>query len=181
VPLGEEMGGGASFVKYIVLFSNISHVAFKYNKTKTKTNCVLIKLGSGGELSDIGINDVLNLIIVKDLFTRFDLRSEGVMSPMQFHQALRYFGLFYSHMQVCAVLENFWQERGTVLEHHMDIDLETFLRLLIGYKRYEPVRDLNIGVWYQRPSLIADVIARVCYPLIYVLRCFIFALILDSY
>jgi len=124
----------------------------------------------------------MNIIIVRDIFSKFDQNDLGIISISEFQHALRHFGYFYSHLQMCALMEAFWQYHGTLLEHHMsDIDLETFLRVLIGHKQYEPFKDIHTEIMNRKPSIVCDIFARMIYPFLFCARCFIFWCLLSSY
>jgi hypothetical protein len=128
----------------------------------------------------LGITDVMNIITIRDLYTKFDEYDEGIITINELQKAFQYFGYFYSHLQTCAIMESFWQCHHTTLEHHREIDLETFLRILINFK--EPFRiDMNKTIFEEKPSIICDYLARIAYPILIFTKCLVFWLMLSSY
>mmetsp|Transcript_67393 Transcript_67393/g.132132 ORF Transcript_67393/g.132132 Transcript_67393/m.132132 type:complete len:678 (-) Transcript_67393:196-2229(-) len=129
-------------------------------------------------VSTLGIRDADIISYVEGIFIKFDADGSGSMSPRELQLALRFFGVYFSKIQTCELVQSFRESQGSSFKEEPTLDITSFLCLLIELKKFEPMDHFVKEWWYERPSLALDKFTRIAYPALYIMRTIVFFAVL---
>ena len=123
-------------------------------------------LKSGASM--LTVADAMAVHLAKSLVKKFDRNRDGELNSRELQPLLRLFGLYLSQLQVDTLMASFRQSQGSSLSDKPFLDLPGFIELLCFLGSYCPVADPTTKVFSRNPSYIADYLARVLYPALYI-------------
>jgi len=145
--------------------------------------------------------DVRNVGFVLKVFEKFDKSRDRLVSITELRVGLRILGRYYSTRQTCDIVESFRRStnrngddgaRGgggggggassSLLQQPL-LSKGDFIRLLLrhGAGEFKPLDDFRAEAVTKGPSVVVDVVARWCYPLLYFGKCVYFYYALSQY